>query len=403
MPTWEKYHQNAKKSLSEARGLCEDAYRQLHATRLRFQSVKKRQSNWNFITTCLERQCRFLLDQILPQGVGNTLKLQRTDVAALNQVMVQWQSQIDKQLTTMANIPNKLVRDEYCLRDYITMNDVNLLNDRLDEIPLVETHLKNIALQYHEMCQKVESDLINIQLHKVKEVNTSLNDHILHNLEDFPLRLNEFEDEMVEILQSMTQHFDKTSILVNWDYQLGNPDKLFEVVQKDDQELPTIRNSLFNLFDDIDKLIFEFKEQLDKFGELDMQSKQVSDSILQDLDKYDEYLQIFKDINDLISKFSVTCQDDLKTIQDLSNFYTNFQDSYSQLLLEKERRAELSIKMERILQNCALELNKLNEIDMLEREKFLNEHGDYLPDDIWPQEISDMSSMYDLKYWVKKY
>ena len=74
----------------------------------------------------------------------------------------------------------------------------------------------------------------------------------------------------------------------------------------------------------------------------------------------------------------------MEELEDLREFYDGFLRAYDNLILEVGRRKSVEVKMTEILQEAVDKLDKLYNEEVMEREVFRQEQGDFLPIDIWP-------------------
>ncbi|KAI9852746.1 MAG: autophagy protein 17 [Thelocarpon superellum] len=68
----------------------------------------------------------------------------------------------------------------------------------------------------------------------------------------------------------------------------------------------------------------------------------------------------------------------------LGDFYSNFLNAYDGLIVEVGRRRSVQMKMEAIVNDAIGKVDRLFEDDAAERDAFKEDHGIYLPADIWP-------------------
>ncbi|CCD27147.1 protein kinase regulatory subunit ATG17 NDAI_0J02550 [Naumovozyma dairenensis CBS 421] len=334
------------------------------------------------------------------------------------------------------------------LGDYVSRENIFILKERLQEIPTIQRQIENIRSQYTKMYVKVKDNLIDSKLKDLeKEYQNKLNiqDKQVFELTNIsPQVLKSFEIELVDFLSSLTDHFDKCQLLesyVTGQNKLdtnpdGKPDEtrdrvgddltvdeleekkkdisapndlsksetdadyemLLEIVTKDNNDLEFVLKTLNETIELGTSRLSSYKELLsEKIGMKDELHNQVK-KLIEEVLKYQEYLMIFKDISDLLTTFKEGCMDDIRVVEDLCEFYTNFEKSYQNLLKEVERRKQVRNKMEIILNECDNKLQKLNSRDQKMREIFLNENGNFLPENIWPNKIDDFKPLYHLDY-----
>lgn len=408
-----KFVNNARKTLTDAQLLCSSA-------NLRIVDIKKKLSSWqlsisklNFLIVGLRQQGKFLY-AILREGIGKKLiqkQWNQVILVVLVNEMNYWQSEITSKVKRLDGIVNELTMtdkdntDPSKLGDYISRDNVNLLHDKLKEVPVIQRQIENIKLQYENMVRKVNKELIDTKLTDITQRFQSKFgiDKLMEAsvAEQFSKELTDLEKDLAEIMNSLTQHFDKTLLLQGKKIDNEEREDLFKVVQGDNQELYNISKTLHEIIDDVDKTILSLNQFLQtKINEKTEIHSEVSE-IINDFNRNLEYLLIFKDISNLIDTFKNSCRQDIQTTKELCEFYDNFEVSYGNLVLEAKRRKEVANRMKTILRDCEKQLQNLDAQDQEERQNFIAENGTYLPETIWPSKIDDFSSLYTLNYDVK--
>ncbi|CCK69079.1 protein kinase regulatory subunit ATG17 KNAG_0B06510 [Huiozyma naganishii CBS 8797] len=331
-----------------------------------------------------------------------------------------WQDKIDREVELLDSVRNELsspdgTRDSAVLGDYISRENLDLLRGRLEEIPTVETHIANITNQYRVMVRKLEEKLLQGKVRSLSKCfDRDLgieNEQVALLMTEYHAKLLLLEEELVELLQSLTDHFDKCKLLLQLSASGTESDsgrkstdylELLEVVQTDDSQLGAITRALCDTIDDIDAHLLQFQKLLDtKTGQLDKSLFAVQEVILQ-FEKNVEYLTIFQDIGQLITNFKELCGQDIQLVQGLVDFFGKYRDSYDRLLQEAQRRRQLSTRMQATISECLDELQTLQDDDFTKRTKFLEQNGNYLPENIWPDQIDDFSPLFTLEYTIKK-
>lgn len=419
------YLDNATRNFVEAQSLCYDCS-------LRIQEQTRELAPWptivnkiTFITECLMKQGLFLYDNVLKYGIEEQLiKKDWSDdtMTHLTDQMRLWQGRIDNMIIQLQNTKNILVEEEgkdCCLADYITQENVHLLRDKIEEIPRIEKQIKSIRTQYEELSRKVKDKLLEVRLKDlqtlVKDTFSLSDPELITLLESYPNELFAAENDLGSILLSLTKHFDRCKMIVartnkshdkNLEItsQLSENDylELCKIVKKDNEELSSVVNTIYEIIGDVDVVLEKCNKLLMKKELVRISIKTKINKLLTDLKKYDEYLSIFKDISQLISKFKQSCDNDMKTVQELFEFYLQFQTSYNNLLNEAQRRHQMSERVDSILKECERNLKTLEFEDLTKRQEFLEVNGNYLPGNIWPNEIDDFTPLYTLNYSVKK-
>ncbi|CAI4047140.1 hypothetical protein SKDZ_12G4470 [Saccharomyces kudriavzevii ZP591] len=409
-----KFVNNARKTLTDAQLLCSSANQRIVDIKRKLSSWQLSVSKLNFLIVGLREQGKFLYVTILKGGIGKKLIQKQWNqivLVALVDEMKYWQYEITTKVARLDGIVNELNvtgkddNDLPKLGDYISRENINLLNEKLKEVPVIERQIENIRLQYENMVRKVNRDLIETKLADIIRTfqsNFGIDKSTETDVaEQFSRELTDLEKDLVEIMNSLTQHFDKTLLLQ--DKKVGNEERgdLFKVVQGDDQELYNITKTLHEIINDVDKTILNLNQFLQKKMDEKAEIHNGVSEIINDFNRNLEYLIIFKDISNLIDTFKNSCTQDIQITKELCEFYDSFEKSYSNLVSEAKRRREVASKMEIILKDCEKQLQDLNAQDQKERQNFIAENGTYLPETIWPGEIDDFSSLYTINYNVK--
>jgi autophagy-related protein 17 len=76
--------------------------------------------------------------------------------------------------------------------------------------------------------------------------------------------------------------------------------------------------------------------------------------------------------------------DRLDELDQLNHFYSQFVSAYDAMVIEVGRRKGVKKRMQGIVAEATKKLDALWEEDVLEREEFKKEYGDFLPVDLWP-------------------
>ena len=77
-------------------------------------------------------------------------------------------------------------------------------------------------------------------------------------------------------------------------------------------------------------------------------------------------------------------EDYMQELEGLREFYNAFLKAYDSLIIEVGRRKSTESKATKILQDAMHKINTLFEEEVVEREAFKSDQGDFLPVDIWP-------------------
>lgn len=406
---------NARKILVEAQLLCQESNSQIYTFRNDLSLWQRQLMKLKFVIGCLKQQGSFLLHCVLEKGISEKLIRDEWGNNVLKELVSEmriWQDKITDQVSRLDQIDNVLVHTETGtlnpkLSDYISRDNVNILDERLMEMPVIQKQIESIKSQYASMLKKVKE---NVNETTLREIELTLEDKFGNNCpetitlsETCPDELDKLEKDLAEFISSITEHYDKTKLLETYEKKnLEMYESLYEVVTEDNNELPCIMTSLKEKISLVDRTLLKYQTVWDKKKLEKKLLQQNISKMNEEFKKYYEYLQIFKDISNLISTFKESCIADIQMIKDLFQFYKNFEKSYEDLLAEVERRKLTCKKMKAIILQCEEKLQALSEEDLGARELFLNDNGNYLPENIWPNKIDDFSPLYRLEYHIEE-
>lgn len=405
---------NARNTLVEAQVLCEEASMRIVGAKGELSQWQQDVSKLRFMINCLKSQGDFLYKSILKVAIGeNLIKVEWSQAMLVNLIktMKYWQDQISSKVDQLNNIRNVLVsgngaKDEQLnLGEFIPKENTHILEERLKEIPIIRQQVENITSQYHNMTKKVGEQLISTRIRTLENTfdkNLGSESPEIKKLSiEYPEEMDNLEHELVEYINSLTDHFDKCKLLQSKQLEGSNHQELSEVVSKDDRELGSILGTLRETIRDVDQVLQNFKNMLkDKIHYKVTIHSQIN-KLINEFHKHQEYLMIFKDISELISTFKESCLQEVRLTEELCEFYQNFKASYYNLLKEVERRRLMAQEMDAVLKECQKKLQTLHTQDQRARENFLNENANYLPETIWPGKIDDLTPLYSLDYTIK--
>ena len=86
-------------------------------------------------------------------------------------------------------------------------------------------------------------------------------------------------------------------------------------------------------------------------------------------------------------------EDGIGGMEELCEYYANFLHAYDGLIVEVARRRACRKQMEKVVADTHAQLEQMYESDMQLRLEFKNDHGEYLPSDIWSG-VSSLPSRY---------
>ncbi|CDO93511.1 unnamed protein product [Kluyveromyces dobzhanskii CBS 2104] len=399
----------ARNQLVEAQVECEELLKILSKVRSEMDSCQKSRFKLKFILTCLVNQTEFFKKVILDRCISSELIENEWSEVVLVGVVKDvnyWQNEISTKIKDLQNTKYELNDTYEDLSDFICVDHIDILQQKIDEIPIIKEQITNIRQHYVSI-----RDLINNQLEavKLKRLTTFYENNFdrggKHNLldlleGDYLNELDELENDLADFLRSITDHFDKCTVLKEQKVPAEDLNELFLIVQKDDHELDNIRELIFETGVEVKSFSKKVNETINdakaKIGEFHV----LSMKIMVELEKCEEYVSIFQKIARVVSIYKESCTRKIEQVQDLCEFYDKFELGYKNLLRERERRKSVALQMQQILKECQNKLQALNDDDLGQRQHFLLENGDYLPENIWPGYIEDMDSMYTMEYSI---
>ncbi|SCV04811.1 LANO_0G12596g1_1 [Lachancea nothofagi CBS 11611] len=406
----ERVVEKSRRFLTQAQSICHESNNRLLLLKVRIQEWQKYRSKLQFVLECISEQTDFLTTILLKRGIGESLieKEWRSVVLVdLVNEMEHWQKEIQKTVERLDNIKNVLEqqRDTH-LGDFISRDTPHALGEKLTEVPVIKKQVENITKQYQHMLSKVQSQVVGTRLTRVnQEFDRKFSDQCEENVkldEQSTAEADQLEQELADFLKSFTDHFDKCGILLSRSLAPVDSKSLYEIVERDDKDLPAIDSALKEAASDVARFTDDGNALLDKKeGEkADMEAAVMK--MMNELRKHEEYILVFEGISKLIRKFKISCMNSIRQTRELLDFYANFEKSYYNLLSEVERRREVAAKMSQVIKSCEDQLAQLNSADIRERQMFLLENGDFLPETIWPHEIGNLSPLYSLDSSVRK-
>lgn len=412
-PDLDVFVSNARKTLVEAQVLCQEASMRILGAKGSWSRWQQDISKMKFMINSLKSQGDLLYNSILKVGIGeNLIKTEWSQglLKDLIESMNSWQKELSSRIDHLDHVDNQLVstnpeKEHVKLGDFIPKENAHILNERLKEIPIIRHQIDNIKSQYTNMMKKVQEQVIQT---KLKTLETSFEenygDSSTNNIElgeKYLSEMTELEHELVEYLNSLTDHFDKCKLIQSDELQGESRQELLDIVTRDNSELGSVLVTLRDTIADVDKLLSKFRSTLDENMVNESQLQNGIRKIVSEFQKYQEYLIIFKDISELISTFKETCTQEVQVTKDLCDFYEKFESSYYRLIDEADRRRSVAAEMAAVIADCEGRLQKLSIEDQKAREKFLSMNGDYLPETIWPGMIDDFTPLYSLQYTIK--
>ncbi|CCE61859.1 hypothetical protein TPHA_0B01870 [Tetrapisispora phaffii CBS 4417] len=412
------YLNNARKSLVEAQVVSQETNINIKNIKDRLTELEKSIGKGKFIRKSLEKQVQFLRNNILRDFIERRLiNKEWSQVILIDMVrdLHHWNALIRNQAEVLENTKNvlndpskKTFDNEFqTLGSFISQDNLNILEARLNEIPNIELHIDTIKHQYQIMVNKIDTELIKKDMQdlflKFEKTFDQDSDEMQKLLLKYPTELKELECDIVNYLSSLTHHYEQCQLLCDIDEFSPDFKELSEIIKADNNELHIISESLEETVKNINGRINSVSKLLANKEKESLEYKKLFKDLLKKFKTNHEYLLIFKEIAEIIEKFKNTCIQDMSYIEDLYHFYQNFESSYQNMLQEINRRKQVAKEMQKILDDCESQLKALSLKDKVCREQFLNENGKYLPENILPAEMQSSKPLYSLEYSINKY
>ncbi|KAH3899990.1 related to Autophagy-related protein 17 [Saccharomycodes ludwigii] len=415
MKTKEELLNNATSILLRSQALCGDANNTLNQVKHKLNEWDKSYNKHTFALNCITNQCKLLETTILKIEVGSKLietKWKKEVFQKLFSDLIEWQNELNLKFKKLQDTPYTLGKKNFetsentipksngkkTLADFVSVENLEVLQKRLADIPVLKQQVNLIEGKYKFILNKVSKNLKSEKLENLTTlIDVQYSEENLASIQKFSDNIEAVELDLTNFLNSITSHFDKCNMLLK-------DDTLYSVVADDDLKLDSIFGSLNEIINDV----FQISDDVTNFfiekginkrkGEIKTSMSNIVDEFI----KFESHLNIFIGLSDIVDQYKSDCSIELDSIKELCSYYEKFISSYHSLLQEVERRREVAIQMEKIMTACKEKLQLLNEQDSQARRLFLQENGDYLPENIWPNGISDLDPLYTINFSVKK-
>ncbi|KAF8340428.1 autophagy-related protein 17 [Cantharellus anzutake] len=200
----------------------------------------------------------------------------------------------------------------------------------------------------------------------------------------------ETASEMAAHLESLAAHFEQMSQALH-DHESGNllsPGDI-EVLVKDTEELPSIIEDLERSVQSIESI----NNHVIAYRDTALVGIEVHHDILSQLEglesTMDDMLEEHYIVESRVSQISNSLQSHHTALAELEETYHSYQLAYDQLIVEMDRRKRYRDGVQTMIERWTMELGALRDEELLARERFIADHGGFLPDDLCPY-VSDM-------------
>ncbi|KAI5781224.1 autophagy-related protein 17 [Geopyxis carbonaria] len=197
--------------------------------------------------------------------------------------------------------------------------------------------------------------------------------------------LEENTECMAGLLESLTQHFDQCSLaLRSAESHTPIDGETFAVLGKDAGEVDDVVKELSERLAEMEDTNAGIQNKINDLHNLERDTI----SVFADFEHFQGELGICLDnVRDFEGR-QVELKSEMETrleeLWQLGEFYDGFVGAYDAMIIEVGRRKGVGARMEQVVKDAVKTLHALYEEDLQDREIFREEHGQWLPVDIWP-------------------
>lgn len=401
---------NARKVLIESQLVCEETNKKISEFQSGLSNWEQDVSKLYFLNDCLENQYKLLTCEILDVGIDKSLiqkEWSDETLQALVSEMKYWQNVIAQEVTKLNETPHVLGGaqnnvEEKVLGDFIPIENKDILLKKLKDFPIIRIQIENIKLQYRNLRKKILEFGFLERIDNIRtELDTKLDsaDPDVYMLTvEYPQTLKLKVENLADFITSLTSHYEKCQLLKGDKLDEQDFDELLTVIKGDDKNLNEVYLNLNQTVEESSDILRTSNILLtDKLNFKNEIHSEVT-KLINEFKKHNESLLIFKNISDIITVFKNSCNESIEVVKQLVQFYKDFEKSYKNLIKEVDRRKLVSQNMKQIILNCENDLRKLNEEDQIERQVFLQNNGQFLPENIFPGNMDERGPMFTLQY-----
>ncbi|KAH8153140.1 uncharacterized protein LAJ45_02727 [Morchella importuna] len=355
--------------------------------------------------TVISSRCVFL---------RNSLKDQLNVAIQINRMMHSTRdtsrAEFEKMLTGLDNADNRLNQTLEVLRNSIvdpafsipnpenedptSMTKARTLHDFVDDegIENLKSRLRHSIDQVQESHDTLSMSLAEFDA-DLTALDTSLSklpdpskqeDGLAEPIHPYLHSLEEQAEEMAQLLESLTQHFDRCSQALRDSEAVNTHNQESGMTDELKERLDTMENISTYVGKHIEKLHGLSGKAHDNFL--------LFEEFQGNLGGYVGTTREFETQQD---GYFRAMEERLDELWQLGDFYEGFMGAYDAMVIEVGRRKGVAAGMDNIVKDAMKKLQGLYEADLAEREVFKEEQGDHLPMDIWPG-IMDMPIRYSI-------
>lgn len=403
---------NAINQLDEAKKICFLANNNLSNSFIKLSEKEKLSIELTYIMLSLKNHLQIfeslkksiiLLISNITEKKNLLINNTNLDLEKLDNILIKMKSIIvDKSFKLLQNnIKNSLY-------DYINDDHVNIMKLRINELIIQLNDLldnkiiENIIIRFQNESNYLFNEFESLNLfykkYFIKKENEKELDNLVKNNSDL-------EFEIIQILKKLNLHLDNCIKYENNNNDDNENENLLIIIKNQNLTIFSLMNSLKNNCDiisqnckDISKFITIFKDFKIKLIKCFKEIKEFSIDVLEN-QVQNNILKILRQLNDHL----FTLNNYKNDINQFSQDFLQFIDSYYYLILEINRRNNLNLKVQNLINIFENDLKILQDDDFNKRSQFLNNNADFLPQNLIDFDIINSKfPLINLNYSLEK-
>ncbi|KAG0690549.1 autophagy protein 17 [Pichia californica] len=403
---------NAINQLDEAKKICFLANNNLSNSFIKLSEKEKLSIELTYIMLSLKNHLQIfeslkksiiLLISNITEKKNLLINNTNLNLEKLDNILIKMKSIIvDKSFKLLQNnIKNSLY-------DYINDDHVNIMKLRINELIIQLNDLldnkiiENIIIRFQNESNYLFNEFESLNLfykkYFIKKENEKELDNLVKNNSDL-------EFEIIQILKKLNLHLDNCIKYENNNNDDNENENLLIIIKNQNLTIFSLMNSLKNNCDiisqnckDISKFITIFKDFKIKLIKCFKEIKEFSIDVLEN-QVQNNILKILRQLNDHL----FTLNNYKNDINQFSQDFLQFIDSYYYLILEINRRNNLNLKVQNLINIFENDLKILQDDDFNKRSQFLNNNADFLPQNLIDFDIINSKfPLINLNYSLEK-
>ncbi|ODQ66682.1 APG17-domain-containing protein [Nadsonia fulvescens var. elongata DSM 6958] len=387
--------QEAKESLSKAGAVCNGANSYLSATRHKMEQSAILWSKAEFLYSSISDQLVVMrsVKSAMEGSHRSSFKNLESTLADLDTIDVQLASVLKRlEETDLDPALNEF-------RDYSVLNLRSFVDE--DSIEKLRSSIRDAIDQVQESQTNLKLSIVNLS----KDLDTFFQSiNVLDEPQDDQVRqlhinvadIEQNAQAMAMLLESLARHFDQCTKAVELMKRDGSNNleseeereellELVEVLQSDAEEVNGVLVELDSRLITIEESEMSVTEYLKKANEVYGKAVAIFETFdafgSTSLQNYQIVIQDFDESRKQHNKVFHFLQMEMKS---LVEYYDHFLGSYKTMILEIRRRGSYESKLSAIISDAEDKINRVIREEQKSRKSFLDEHGEFLPSDLWP-------------------